>query len=85
MIAAMIGDLQERIPPLDVPPSEGLASGGGETPLFGRQECLRLDTNDSLRNRHHGHTPGALAGFHPTDFLFGDQVHHRDIVRRAIR
>ena len=36
MIPAMIGDLQERIPPLDVPPSEGLASGGGETILFGR-------------------------------------------------
>jgi len=28
MIPAMIGDLQERVPPLDVPPSEGLAFGG---------------------------------------------------------
>jgi hypothetical protein len=28
MIPAMIGDLRERVPPLDVPPSEGLASGG---------------------------------------------------------
>ena len=28
MIPALIWDLQERVPPLDVPPSEGLASGG---------------------------------------------------------
>ena len=27
MIPAVIRDLQERIPPLDVPPSEGFASG----------------------------------------------------------
>ncbi len=32
MIPAMIGDLQERIPPLDVPPSEGLA---GSPPKVG--------------------------------------------------
>ena len=28
MIPEVIGDLQERVPPLDVPPSEGLATGG---------------------------------------------------------
>jgi hypothetical protein len=28
MIPAIFWDLQERVPPLDVPPSEGLASGG---------------------------------------------------------
>jgi hypothetical protein len=28
MIPAMIGDLQERVPPLDVPPSEGFVSEG---------------------------------------------------------
>ncbi len=28
MFPAMIWDLRERVPPLDVPPSEGLASGG---------------------------------------------------------
>ena len=55
MIPAMIWDLQERFPPLDVPPSEGLASGW--------QSChgkTRLQTGFNHRRRR------TTSTLHPT-------------------